>query len=946
MTTGAAHEDYVHRRDTEAGIARLVAQVSADGKSRAVLLYGDGGVGKTRLVRALAEARMLGNPENTMWVKPIDVDDSEFWVLSELERAIANDLGAGHFEKYFEYLSRLPQFIQPHIGHETVISHLGRTKDEFVDCYESYVRPDRTVVITLDTVEAIRGMYLLLTLTQWMKVLPRTLFILSGRPPSDLADPIKQRLDDPLQRLETIAIDLTGFNVSEAHEFLDHSVLRPSLSEEEKRQLVSLTAGEPLWLELALDYLEHADPPEEMAHRKSDRLLRMLFRRRLVTPYQSTGFWSEAIRRLAVVRHSVNKDVWRRVMSDRQLPPGISWDQAWDKLMRLPWVRPRANKRFVTLHDGMAEELARRLIPLHDQDGRWRQELWARCAGIYVDLTADPDQQVRAELARLTEQVRTGSHSDDAELIDEMARLEARKRELDQLKTAHLHYVLLHDRERGCDEFVAQFDMAARRHDMLLEELLCAEMTRFLPAAEPATEPIGDVLREEMSRFGAWLRSEAPERYLEVGLRVARFLIQNEQPEAALNLLRQLPEKGAELTLRYRLDNERGNACMRIPARVDEAEQYFLHALAETAERTENEWVRRRAQANKEFGYYYRNLGRWPQADEAYQKALGEISTVLGPGSPDENREELASIQTNWAYLKALQGDYDEARDLVESAIEVRERIGRLRGQGISYSVYGEVLRYDRQFGRAWDAYHRAEEIFEQLKSWPWLGTIYQEQAICLYQAEGENLELNTDQMAQARDLIVQALEICRDHSVRAYPSALNRAGRIFGHTDPDRGLGFLKQSIEEAKRVNDGWFMRANLIEYIDLCYRTWRSTEDQKYRRFIDDEWENIERTVDNSFPDLHGRGLLLRGHLAVWDGEIGQQALDFYDNGFILLAERRIGSHAMSIEFARFRETFGHLPDQVQVDWYRHLKGRWSSLTPGKASTSLLACLESLY
>ena len=33
----------------------------------------------------------------------------------------------------------------------------------------------RVVVVTLDTVEAIRSMYLLLTLTQWMKELPGTL---------------------------------------------------------------------------------------------------------------------------------------------------------------------------------------------------------------------------------------------------------------------------------------------------------------------------------------------------------------------------------------------------------------------------------------------------------------------------------------------------------------------------------------------------------------------------------------------------------------------------------------------------------------------------------------------------------------------------------------------------------------------------------------------------
>ena len=54
------------------------------------------------------------------------------------------------------------------------------------------------VVLTLDTIEAIRSMYLLLTLTQWMKELPHTLFILSGRPPGGHEpDPLREELDRP-----------------------------------------------------------------------------------------------------------------------------------------------------------------------------------------------------------------------------------------------------------------------------------------------------------------------------------------------------------------------------------------------------------------------------------------------------------------------------------------------------------------------------------------------------------------------------------------------------------------------------------------------------------------------------------------------------------------------------------------------------------------------------
>ena len=88
-----------------------------------------------------------------------------------------------YFGPYQRYLSQLPGYTSPRIGRERVISHLGRIKRVFVECYKKYITETGTiVVITFDTVEAMRGIYLLYTLTQWMKSLPGTLFVLSGRP--------------------------------------------------------------------------------------------------------------------------------------------------------------------------------------------------------------------------------------------------------------------------------------------------------------------------------------------------------------------------------------------------------------------------------------------------------------------------------------------------------------------------------------------------------------------------------------------------------------------------------------------------------------------------------------------------------------------------------------------------------------------------------------------
>lgn len=961
MGSISQHRDPYIRRREEAIIRKQAELVRGDGVSRAVLLYGAGGVGKTRLVRALASEYDSGQG-GIIWVQPIDVDDSEYWLLSNLERVVASTLDPkrGYFGPYFCYVSRLPRYAGELVGNETLVSHRGRIKQEFLECYRSFVLgTGSTVVITLDTVEAIRSMYLLLPFIQWMKALPRTLFILSGRPMTrrEHQDPIREQLGDPHQPLKWTEIKLEGFSREETLHFLDSSALQQSLTVDEKKQLVDLTEGHPLWLALSVDFLVQSDPPPEMVKPTVAGVrLHEAFRRRLIAPYRSTEFWPEAIKRLAVLRHSVNQQVWQRLMDDRELPQEVdSWDRAWELLLQQPWVRPRANQRYVTLHDALAEELVQRLIPLHDQDEAWRRQLWRKAAGIYATLTASTDQRLQHERKRLTETLQSPEKQEDPELIRRVAELDTKTRELNQLKTAQLHYQLLDDFQAGSDRFIQLYNQALARHDLLLQELICHELERFLPHGETAA-PLGGVLDVMAKRFHHWLRTQEPIQYLEIGLSIARFLTQNEQPRQALELLRGLPESSAGPDLQYKLANERGNAYMRIPDQIDKADEHFRRALELTRSFDSPKQERREAEAHKEIGFYFRNLGRWQEADEVYQEARDVISKILGPDSPDEDREEMASIQTNWAYLKALLGNYREAYSLVESAIVVRRRLGRRHGVGVSLSVSGEVYRYDNKFARAWQAYEEAEEIFQELKSWSWLGVVYQEQAICLYQSDQAGTPLIDKPLDRARALISQALDICREVAIRFYPSALNRASRIFGVDNIDLGLDYLNESINEARRLVDGRFLSANLIEYLELSYRAWTSTRKQRYRDLIDKRIADVKKVIrDCTFPDLRGRWELLQGHLTVHDaldsGRLAEldDALGHYSRGFVMLADARIGpygSAAIAREFHKFRSIFAMLPKNVQKAWYSRLRSDWSDPESVSQSTPLLARLEELY
>lgn len=983
MSAPLPFSEYIPRTEEQRRILAEAETVRATRRSRAVLLYGRGGTGKTRLVRQLPTIDQ--NPK-VIWLDPIDVDDSQHWLLSNLEKYVADQLDPErqYFGPYHEYVTALPRQRLTPTSRDSVVSYLNRIKEVFTQCYESYIDgTGNSVVITFDTIEAIRGMQVMRVLTQWIKALPSTLFILAGRsqPGSgNRRDVIEAALEDSPHGMDVVIISLGEFTAADCREYLTPISEEAGLSPEATEKFVFITQGHPLWLAFTVDYLTNEGMPEEAAASLEEiknelpyhgaatvagRERVESFKRHLVAPYQGTDFWHEAIKRLAVVRESVSQPIWLELMTDVALPADVAdANQAWEKLRAIEWVRPRANARYVTLHDAVAEELAQRVIELHDTDQQWRQDLWRRAAGIYADRADELESQLadkQSDVDRRLEAAKKESDSalvpvqDEAALIRDVTELDGWRQELNQLQAAHLFYQLLSNFPEGARQFVRLLGNARQRNDVLFEDLLAFQMQRFLPGGA-GEHALGDTVGTAIDSFRAWLRGEGRDSYVNIGLEMARYLNARAQVDAALNLLEQLPEP-PDHQRRYWLRNLQGNACLRIPGRVREAGERFRDALAEANQlSSENEQHRYRADAYKELGFYYRNIGRWKDADDAYAMARNAILKVLSLESPDSDREEMASINTNWAYVKGIGGKYDDGINLVESAIDVRKRIGRRHEQAISCSVEGEVYRYQRQFRAAWAAYAEAEQLFDDQNSWSWLGVIYQEQAICLFQSIPAGVQLPSPKPAaeHAESLILKSLELCRDLNARYYPSALNRAGRIFGDKDPDRGLSYLLEGAERAKGLSDGWFWMANLVEYAQLCYRAWSDGENPRYLEQIPVIARRLQETeeAELEFPELRGRWNILQGHLAMHVGLDGSDAmldaaLENYRTGFPLITHGWVGSYGASAipeEFRKFGELVWRLSDETRERWLRDLYTSWRE--PEESATQLLARLEELY
>jgi DNA polymerase III delta prime subunit len=788
-------KQYVPRVE-EDDIRRELSKVRESGASRVLLLYGPGGIGKTSLVRQLAEKNA---DAETVWLEPIDVDDPECWLLSNLEGRVAKGLDpdSRYFAQYWAQISRLPDYTQANISHETIVNYLGRVKRVFADCYAEYVTAgQKAVVVTFDTVETIRGTNLLLTLTRWIKALPKaTLFILSGRPlpkspdsQDGQEDKIVSELESRYQGLPVRTVTVGEFGLDATRTYIKNSEIAQNLRRDEESQLALLSRGNPLWLAFLIDYLkqdgmlpetslyplayleEHLPFGREM----SPEGLRVHeeFLRRLVAPYQGTDLFHESVKRLAVVRQPVAKVVWQRLMSD--LAPPHELDQAWQDLLDTSWIRPRGNKQFLALHDALAEELAQRLFPLHDQDQRWRHDIWGQALNVYSELAAEAEAGLGLDVSTLDEELREFDRAASAssaraeaaatelqqQFMAQAATLYARRREADMLKAASLYYLFLTSYEQGSRRLLADFRQAEERHDSFFQDLLVLYLDRFLPGGT-RSEAFNDVIRLKLDDFRTWLLSEpGHDLYIDLGLMVGRYHIAAAQPDVALELVSRLPANLATSTQRHGLHLLRGNACMRIPALVKQAQDHFEHAVIEAEALRTPDRHKLLAEAYKERGFFYRNTGQWQEADLAYRRAWETISNGLTAQSRQADRAELASIQTNWAYVLGLGGHYREGLELADSAIVIRRQLHRRADEGLSWSVLGEVHRYARRYPQAWRAYAAAERLLQGRRYFDRMGFVHQEQAICLFQAYNEGLPLTSTPVADARRLIGEALEL------------------------------------------------------------------------------------------------------------------------------------------------------------------------------------------
>lgn len=925
-------------------IVQVATKPLPQNQSQVLLIEGPGGIGKSMLIQQAA-SELRRNYPTVACVGPLDLDDTDYRLAANMGLAVVRDLGQDNFPDYLENLRKYQGKQLDQLDSSNILIHMALGDNVFVREYQEYAQRQR-VVIFADTVEAIYGTHIWSYFMRMIAALPNTLFVLAGRPHGQLGNQTR-RLSDETNRFARMPnigaenvhlINLSGWSKQEAQEFVHQTIGANKLSKDDLLELLHLSRCQPLHITLAIetirrmsvfeqkDIIENtplhkainghdnesfdAKPPDISIAELPDRGKELVsqFDRELLLHLSDTRPLSRVMRRMAHLRRRLNKEMYARVVA---FNPPIQEAPDWETIIKQPWVRHRADN-YITLHDIVGELLREHIWSRRDSAGEKRMSLSKQTVTLYEDLI----REQRVELGRREAEYKqrleeynalTGDGKHEREFV-RVTKLYQQMLDLNRViwatQAEQLFYILDADLMSGYKAFIAAFDKAGKQGQIIAREMFLIEMETFVTAF-----------------------SAGGDEYYEVAIRQVDAAIDDNLLAKAQEIVDTLWQAYNQPQHKYQILKRQGNIYLRIPGRAAEGLKAF-----EAAAKVEGIAGETKGEILREIGWANRQLGHWKTAARDYQNALDD--------TPLNNQALRALINKNLAYVEALVGEHDAAETFIASALEYFRSQDDQIALGSSLSIQGEVYRYQKKFTEAYRAYDEAQAIFTNVGNSSWLGLVQQEKAICLVQEDSQT------HLDEAYRYIQNALYLCREHRVRDYAAALNRAGRIYIlRKNYVQAFESFKEGIEVAEAAQDNWFLMANCAEHAELAFKRWYETKDSSYQSKLMQHQELIEareKTGEFAFGDLFGRWHLVKGHAAWFRGlqhhELGesekavqqwQEALDEYAVGFPLIARGYYGSHgiqAVPREGDLLNKHIMQLPIAEGKRWCEELNQRW--------------------
>jgi len=725
-------------------VAEVVDMVMTADSSLLIHIVGEGGIGKTRILTHLLAK--LAEQTEALWVASelLDLYHAEVNTIEGLVAELCRllDPMGDHFPIYRENRAQLQdaRALRPHAVAEIATLH-DRTIASFSTDLATLSQTKR-VVFGLDTAEKldlqrnpiadrIGVQEVQVGTIEWICTLlaqmPNVCILLAGRPgkrdvidgtdKGELAKELKRRV------LSYRYVDLKGLREEEALVYFEAVIARlKSTGNEEDRWAARRVIGlpddmrrtifyalrdgdeiptvRPILLALAIDFMVVSEGNHMQEFTVSPSIAMQMEASECEQSRERLGveFIKLLSQRLAPADRLVKILGWLRKGVTQSLLREISglessdFDEAWQKIRGLSFVKERPRDQRIFLHDEMYQILQTHAL---DQGTDSEKER------IFTHLRNYYESRIRSLEKQIDELFRPLA-ADYKEIVGDAPEINRLRGDVRSAIIEDVFYRLRWNAFRGFNVYFRYNEEAVSTLDTELSALLRAEMRSFvdesgLQGIADGMEGLSytDVVADEAVRWIELLTTSGKNAE-------ALMLAQRLNGELFDEIIRPggVIAKAELDSWNGLLEGETGN--------YREAERLIDLSIEQLSPiQRYHRWVGVLARAYNNRGYIFRQQGRNHRAIEAFREALPLWKALKMDG-------EWANTSNNLGFALAEIGDYDNAQVAVRDGLRIRERYGPQRP--IALSVNTLALVYIRQFSSeiAIDHATRAVEIFTQ----------------------------------------------------------------------------------------------------------------------------------------------------------------------------------------------------------------------------------------
>lgn len=730
FTSARATPELVGR---EREVAQVVEWVLNADSSNLIHIVGEGGIGKTRILAHLL--KKLAEQSENLWVASglLDLYHAEVNTIEGLVGELCQLLDP-HGEHFSLYRENRAQLQDARVKRPHAVSEISALHDRTIASFNTdlaALSSTKRVVFGLDTAEKLDlqhnpiaeriGMQeAQIGTVEWLSTLlseiPNVSVLLAGRPhKGNLEQELERRLGGHLH------LDLKGLTLDEALAYFDAVIDRlKNTGHEEDRWAARRVAGlpedmrrtifyalrdngekptvRPILLALAIDFMVVSEGNQmqeftipSSAARQMDAEACRQVRERL-----GKEFIKLLSQRLAPADKVVKILGWLRKGASRSLLQRISeleppdFEQAWQKIRGLSFVKERPSDERIFLHDEMYQILQSHALDQGTDSEKER--VFAHLRDYYENL-------IRSLENRIDELFRPLA-ADYREIVGDAPAINRLRNEVRSAIIEDVFYRLRGNAFRGFNAYFRYSEEAVSSRDVELNALLRAEMRSFVEEKklQEATDGIeglryADVVADEAVRWIELLTTTGknPEA-LALARRLKGELFNEIIRPGGIVAIAELDSWNGLL------EGETGN--------YQEYEQLITRAIETlTPVQRYHRWAGILGRAYNNLGYLFVRQGRNHRAITAFREALPLWQSLKMNG-------EWANTANNLGFALAEIGDYDSAQTSVRDGLRRRERYGPQRPVALSVNTLAEVLIRQYSSEIAIPHAERAAEIF------------------------------------------------------------------------------------------------------------------------------------------------------------------------------------------------------------------------------------------